>query len=161
MSGLWISWQTRFSRVWHSHGLSGYEKAERKVAEQEPGWESSRTWREDLCFRAGYIAGLFWAVSPGKTLGSATLSLHHYRLDKNESKSCVMFCVSLLQIPRGLMYFGHICLEVLVFVGVVSFVAAQVRHSSFLWNFTENWFLQNTCDLGVGLRWRRVPSHLG
>lgn len=73
-----------------------------------------------------------------------------------------MFCVSLLQIPRGLMYFGHICLEVLVFVGVVSFVAAQVWHSSFLWNFTETWFLQNTCDLGVGLRWRRVsiPSRL-
>lgn len=151
MSGLWISWQTRFSRVWHSHGLSGYGKAERKVAKQEPGWVQQDL-KGDLCFRAGYIAGLFWAVSPGKTLGSAILSLHHYCLDKNESKSCFMFCVSLLQIPRGLIYFGHICLEVLVFVGVVSFVATRVWHSSFLWYFIENWFLQNTCDLGVGLR---------
>ena len=100
-------------------------KKQREVAKQEPGWESSRTWRETCASGLARLLICF-ELQCLVTLRSAGVSLHHYSLDKNESKSHFMSCVSLLQIPRGLVYFGHICLELPAFVGVVSFVAAQV-----------------------------------
>lgn len=56
------------------------------------------------------------------TLRSTGVSLTLYSLDKNESKSHFISCVSLLQIPKGLSYFGHICLGVSTLVDVVSFL---------------------------------------
>lgn len=126
MQGLWISWQTRFLRAWHSCGLSGHKKSRGRQRRRWQNENQAESWagaEGNLCLGAGCIAGLFWGWCPGNPeVNWSLLPASLQSRQKNESKSHFISCVSLLQIPRGLVYFGHICLGTSTFVDLVSFL---------------------------------------
>lgn len=141
MQGLWISWQTRFLRAWHSCGLSGHKKAEKGRGEggkMRARLEVGQGWRETCAWVLAGLLVCFEADVLVTLRSTGVPSLPPYSLDKNESKSHFISCVSLLQIPRELTYFGHTCLGALLLFSL----SAQMWHSSSLWRFTKNGFSQ-------------------